>query len=154
MNAYKEMVSCIEWVFNNRTSYRIAQELGIANRTANRYQNGETPLENMTLKTAKLFYDYYKGEFEMEKKINDLIAGVENLKVGLDEGYDIDNDNIISHRVEDEDLTVYFAEKQFVQEAREEGKANELLEELNGLDDRFNYDKVIGYDAGHGVVWL
>ncbi|MEV9641789.1 hypothetical protein ABZ756_13895 [Mammaliicoccus sciuri] len=154
MDAFEEMLTGVRWVLDNRTSYRTAQDLGISNRTANRYQNGESPIENMSLKTAKVFYDYYKGEIEMENKINEIIAAVENLKVELEEGYVIGDNNVISHRVEDEDLTVYFAEKQFVQDAREEGTAEELLEELNGLDDRFNYDKVIGYDAGHGVVWL
>src|SRR5699024_2273780 len=43
----------------------------ITNRTINRYQNGNTPMENMTLKTAKMIYDYYlnnKEEIKMENR--------------------------------------------------------------------------------------
>lgn len=60
MNAYNEMVKGIEWVLNNCTSYQVAKDLDINNRTINRYQNGTSPIENMALGTAKKIYNYYK----------------------------------------------------------------------------------------------
>lgn len=60
MNAYKELEFGIKWVLYTCTSYEVAKELGIQNRTINRYQNNTSPLENMTLGTAKKIYDYYK----------------------------------------------------------------------------------------------
>lgn len=157
MNAYEKMIECIQWALDNKTSYQIAKELEINNRTANRYQNGETPIENMALKTAKIFYEYYKGEFEMENKVKEIIAGVENWKVKLNDEYDmheIREEEYISHWTEDESLEVYFAEKKFVKDAREKDDVEELLESLNDLEDRFDYNKVVAYDAGSGTVWL
>lgn len=58
-NAYKEMEKGIKYVLKNYSSYRVAKDLNINNRTVNRYQNEETPIENMTLKTAKSLYEYY-----------------------------------------------------------------------------------------------
>lgn len=67
MNAFDEVEKGIQYVLDNRTSYRVAKDLDIQNRTINRYQNGETPLENMSLKTAKLIYNYYKELNKMKK---------------------------------------------------------------------------------------
>ncbi len=64
VDAYKEMVKCIRWVLDNRTSYRVSKDLGINARTVNRYQNKETPLENMSLATAEKIYNYYLKEME------------------------------------------------------------------------------------------
>ena len=66
MNSYNDMIQGIQWVLDNRSSYRIGKDLGINNRTANRYQNGETPIENMSLKIAKTFYEYYLDEKDSE----------------------------------------------------------------------------------------
>lgn len=63
MNAYNEMEKGIKHVLSNYSSYRVAKDLKINNRTVNRYQNEETPLENMTLKTAKSLYNYYLKSF-------------------------------------------------------------------------------------------
>jgi len=49
----------IQWVLDNYSSYQVAKDLSINARTVNRYQNGETPLENMTLSTAEKLYNYY-----------------------------------------------------------------------------------------------
>src|SRR5690625_2863103 len=67
MNAYKELEKGIKWVLDNCSSYEVAIDLDIANRTVNRYQNGTTPIENMQLKTAKLLYNYYKERVKMFK---------------------------------------------------------------------------------------
>lgn len=65
MNNFEEMLNGIRWVLDNCTSYQAAKDLGINNRTVNRYQNGETPLENMTLGTAEKLYNYYLKEMEV-----------------------------------------------------------------------------------------
>lgn len=62
MDAFKETLKGVQWVLDNCTSYRVAKDLGINNRTVNRYQNGETPIDNMTLATAKRLYKYYLKE--------------------------------------------------------------------------------------------
>ncbi|MDW0113751.1 hypothetical protein QT711_11185 [Sporosarcina saromensis] len=68
MSAYEKLVKGVQWILDNRTSYQIAKDLGINNRTANRYQNGETPISNMTLATAEKLYNYYLEEMgKMEK---------------------------------------------------------------------------------------
>lgn len=68
MNAHEEMIKGIEWILENRTAYRVAKDLEINARTINRYQNGETPLENMSLKTAGKIYNYYKEQMKVNKK--------------------------------------------------------------------------------------
>jgi len=48
----------IEELLKTKTAYRIAKDLGINARTVNRYQNGESPIGNMTLDTAEKLYNY------------------------------------------------------------------------------------------------
>lgn len=62
MNAYEETLKGVRWVLDNCTSYRVAKDLGINNRTINRYQNGESPIENMKAETLGLIYNYYLKE--------------------------------------------------------------------------------------------
>lgn len=64
MNAYEEFERGIRWVLKNCTSYQVAKDLGINNRTVNRYQNGETPIGNMSLSTAVKLYNYYVSKNE------------------------------------------------------------------------------------------
>lgn len=61
-NDYERMIEGIQWVLDNCSSYQVAKALGVPNRTVNRYQNGTTPLSNMTLGTAKKLYEYYLQE--------------------------------------------------------------------------------------------
>lgn len=68
MNAYEEMMKGIKWVLDNCTSYQVSKDLNITNRSINRYQNGTSPIENMTLKTAGLLYNYYLKEMKKMKK--------------------------------------------------------------------------------------
>lgn len=63
-NAFKEVEKGIKWVLGNCTSYQVAKDLGINNRTVNRYQNGESPLQNMTFGTVEKLYNYYLKERE------------------------------------------------------------------------------------------
>lgn len=71
---YKEMLEGIEWVLATRSSYRVARSLNINNRTINRYQNGETPIENMTLGTAKKIYNYYLKEMDgMNQMVREMV---------------------------------------------------------------------------------
>lgn len=62
VNEFNKVNKGIKWVLDNCTSYQVAKDLGINNRTVNRYQNGESPLENMTLGTAEKLYNYYLKE--------------------------------------------------------------------------------------------
>lgn len=62
MNAYEEVIEKVQWVLDNYTSYRVAQALGINARTINRYQNGESPVENMKAETLGKIYNYYLKE--------------------------------------------------------------------------------------------
>lgn len=62
MNPYNKVTEGIQWVLDNRTSYEVAKDLGIQNRTINRYQNGTSPIDNMTLGTAEKIYNYYLKE--------------------------------------------------------------------------------------------
>ena len=64
MNAYEETLKGVQWVLDNCTSYEVAKDLGISNRTINRYQNGTTPIDNMTAKTMGTIYNYYLREME------------------------------------------------------------------------------------------
>lgn len=159
MTHTQKAVELIKWLLHDSgvTAYRISKDTELSATTVNRIVVEGRPIEGLTLKTANILEKYasnLKEEKEMEK-IKEIINRVEMLKVEMSEDYDIDNDNIISHHVDGEDLAVYFAEKNFVQEARKNDTADELLAELNGLDDRFNYDKVIGYSVeGGSVVWL
>lgn len=71
MNAYKEMLKGIKWTLENCSSYEVSKEYGIPNRTVNRYQNGTSDINKMSLVTAQQLYDYYikkqKEAAEMEK---------------------------------------------------------------------------------------
>ena len=108
-------------------------------------------------------------------KIKEIIEKVENGELELAIDYDfyeveyIDGpaDVYISHEVEGVEIdgnAVYllFPETEARREFRiaydnaDEDKKGELLNNyhLNGLDDEYNYDTVVGYDIGDGVVFL
>lgn len=76
MNAYAEMVKGVQWILDNRTSYRVSKDLGINARTVNRYQNKETPIQNMSLATAEKLYNYYLKE--REKMMESLDQAIED----------------------------------------------------------------------------
>src|SRR5690625_1792575 len=65
MNAYEEMLKGIKYVLDNCTAYRVSKDLNINARTINRYQNGTSPIENMSLETAKKIYNYYEEMFKV-----------------------------------------------------------------------------------------
>lgn len=66
----------VQWVLDHRTSYQVAKDLGITNRTINRYQNGESPIDNMTFGTAEKIYNYYLRE--MDKMWESLDQAIED----------------------------------------------------------------------------
>lgn len=67
MNAYEETLKGVQWVLDNCTSYQVAKDLNISNRTINRYQNDTTPIESMTTKTLGTLYKYYLKEVKRMK---------------------------------------------------------------------------------------
>lgn len=71
MNDFDKVLKCIQRVLDTRSSYQVAKDLGISNRTINRYQNGTTPLDNMTIATARIIYNYYEEMRQMEKETLD-----------------------------------------------------------------------------------
>lgn len=68
MNDFEKVIKAIKRVLDTRTSYEVSKALGVPNRTINRYQNGTTPIENMTLGTAEKIYKYYEEMIRMEKE--------------------------------------------------------------------------------------
>src|SRR5699024_9855656 len=88
-------------VLDNFTSYRVAKDLDITNRTINRYQNGNTPMENMTLKTAKMISDYYlnnKEEIEMTN-VKRLIENEKDTWVGHAIEFGMDEEELIEKMI-------------------------------------------------------
>ncbi|QMI52095.1 hypothetical protein HRE60_10750 (plasmid) [Streptococcus salivarius] len=49
----KIMAELEELLNSDVSSYRLAKETGVRSQVIQRYRNGETKLENMTLKTAR-----------------------------------------------------------------------------------------------------
>lgn len=74
---------------------------------------------------------------------------------GADEVY-------IGHFAEGTENMLYFPEKEHIIEARNKNwmgdltdeELNELLEGINGLDDRFDYDKVVAFTDDIGMNWI
>lgn len=71
MDAYNETLRGVRWVLDKCTSYQVAKDLEINNRTINRYQNGESPIRNMKAETLGLIYNYYLKE-RMEMNMESL----------------------------------------------------------------------------------
>lgn len=67
--AFDHVIKGVQWVLDNCTSYQVAKDLGINNRTVNRYQNGESPMENMAFGTAEKLYNYYLREMKNMKNM-------------------------------------------------------------------------------------
>lgn len=168
MNAYKETLRGVQWVLDNCTSYQVAKDLNINARTVNRYQNGETPVGNMKAETMGLIYNYYLDKFG---HIFKFIEGIEKGTVELTnddpdfyekEYADGPSSEFIIHTVEGhEELEVFFAERDFVQEIKQKiyvGDTDDLDHEemeLNEYADRFNYDDVVAYRVDDGEInWI
>lgn len=71
MNDFDKVMRRIQRVLKTRSSYEVAKALEVNNRTINRYQNGTTPLENMTIGTALKIYEYYEEMIKMEMETLD-----------------------------------------------------------------------------------
>lgn len=67
MNDFERVMRGIRRVLDTRTSYEVAKALNVPNRTINRYQNGTTPLENMTIGTAQKIFNYHLKEMNEMK---------------------------------------------------------------------------------------
>ena len=70
MDAYEQLLDGVQWVLDHCTSYQVAKDLGINNRTINRYQNGTSPVEKMSLNTAKKIYSYYMEVVKVGEKVD------------------------------------------------------------------------------------
>lgn len=109
----------------------------------------------------------------IKETIKEIINKVENGELELDLEYDfheveyIDgpSDVYIMHEVEGVEIdgnSVYLlfpetdARKEFriAYDSADEDKKEEVLNDyhLNGLEDEFNYNTVVGYDVGNGVI--
>ncbi|MGX7091164.1 helix-turn-helix domain-containing protein [Hutsoniella sourekii] len=62
----KEYIKMIEKLIfdSDITTYRIAKETGIATQVLDRYKNGGSKIENMSLKNASKLVDFYKEYVE------------------------------------------------------------------------------------------
>lgn len=175
MNAHNEVMQGIQWALDNRTSYRIANDLDLTARASARYKSGESDVKNMSLDMAGKLYNYAVQEKRKEadelNKIEEIIKGIESFELELSTEYDFDerqfqdgaNETYISYRVKNEDLSfiAYFGEKDFVKEKADEVyngvcEVDELDDLVNSLDieDQFNFNKVVGYRVPGKMVWL
>lgn len=177
MTHSKQTARLIRWLIHESgvTAYRINKDTGISANAINRITKDGSPIENLSLATAMKLEEYaikLKEEINMEKNLKVIIEGVENGKIGLvndwefhEEDYtDGATDVYIVQRVDGhEDVELYFAEKDFIQEMREavyredriEDDLNDLLEGLNELNDQFDYDKVVAYRVDNNPIeWV
>lgn len=157
------------------SGYRISKDSGVPQSAVNRFMTKEANLDNIPLLNAEKLNKYYKEEVEMDMNIKAIAKEVENLERYLDDSQDPDyheveyidgaSDHYIVHRVEgvDEDVELLFEEQDFIKEIRTEiygGEKTEedlisVLEELNDLEDQYDYDKVVGYMVNRGQIeWL
>ena len=130
MNAYNEVLKGVHWVLDNRTSYEVAKDLGISNRTINRYQNGTTPIDNMTAKTMGTIYNYYLREMEKMtiKQAIEYGLSVEWVKVVTGQETETEAIETLEEMYTDTDLTV----EQFVFEKLQE---DDRVKDEDAFDD-------------------
>lgn len=139
----------IQWVLDNKSSYEVAKDLGINNRTINRYQNGTSEISKMTFETAEKLYNYYLEEMDKMKDINLIIEGLNQGAVQTNEEdpqyEDINGEEYVIHGVEIyDDMEVFYGKRD---------DANEI--DPNDLDDIYDYDKVAAYRVdNYSIVWL
>ena len=127
MNAYNEVLKGVQWVLDNCTSYEVAKDLGISNRTINRYQNGTTPIDNMTAKTIGTIYNYYLREMGKMTIKQAIEYGLSIDWVKVVTGQDAVDEAIeeLANMYVDTDLTV----EQFVfEKLQEEGRVKDVEE--------------------------
>jgi hypothetical protein len=83
-NAFEQMREGVQWVLDNCTSYQVAKDLRINNRTINRYQNGTTETSKMALETAEKLYSYYLEELnkmDREELFSRALAALNKISV-------------------------------------------------------------------------
>lgn len=154
------------------SNYRISQATGIAQSTLSDYVKGKTNINRMPIENAIKLHNYYLEEMGEMVNIKQIIAGIENGEIeleNLDPNYhEVDyidgaSDHYIVHQVEGhEELDVFFAEHDHVKEVRNDVYKNgrdeiEAFEELtlNEYADQYDYDNVVAYRVDGGEVqWI
>lgn len=166
----------INWLLHESgtTHYQINKDAGVGLATLSRIQNDIKRMDSLQLSSAQKLEAYAlqlkKEEMERMENIMKIIEAVEKGIIATEIDYefikkeytDAASDIFITHKVANSDLIVMYAEKNFVKEMREgvyherveELELRDMLEGLNGLDDQYDYDKVVAYDVGDGTVWL
>lgn len=64
----KIMAELEELLNSDVSSYRLGKETGVRSQVIQRYRNGETKLENMTLKTARKLLKLQVKEVQIREK--------------------------------------------------------------------------------------
>ena len=152
-NAFEKVREGIQWVLDNQTSYRVAKDLGINNRTINRYQNGETPIGNMTIVTAEKIYNYYLEVMEMEKILE--VAKKEIEKQIEAVGFIDDSDNVdrfidtLAEKLASEKVLKGNDDPNFLfeNEIEKDNLAEKLIEEIKEKI-MCEYDKIYSNEQG------
>lgn len=107
------------------------------------------------------------------KNINQIIDEVLRGKLELRDDLDPDfreyeytdgpSEHYIVHHVKGTEISLHFPEQDYIKEAREKNyvgdisdeELQEIIDNTNGLDDQFNYDKVEAFeDLEMGLQWL
>lgn len=150
------------------TAHTVAVDTGLPRNSVYRIFSGETKIENVKFGTIEALNDYYLDKLGYIFKV---IEGIEEGSVELTndepnfhekEYVDGPSSEFIIHTVEGYDeLEVFFAERDFVQEIKQkiydddaEGLDHDEME-LNEYADRFNYDEVVAYRVDGGKInWI
>lgn len=157
----------LEYSKNDRLDF--LEEIGLEFVDADELEAVERQIEGEYVLDSGDFVYYVSIKTD---KINDIISSVENGETGLVNDYDFHemdftdgaSEIFIQHHVEGhEEITLLFAEHDFVKEMRDAVYAgekeahdlDELIEGLNDLEDQFDYYKVVGYRIGSGqITWI
>lgn len=150
------------------TAHAVAVDTGLPRNTVYRIFSGETKLSNVKFGTTEILNNYYLDKFgHFFTIIEGIEKGIVELTNNDPDFYEVDyvdgpSNEFIVHAVEEhEELEVFFAEHDFVQEIKQriyDGDTEELDHEemeLNEYADRFNYDVVVAYRLNSGEInWI
>ncbi|NKO14195.1 hypothetical protein GKR23_02400 [Staphylococcus aureus] len=72
MNCYDEIYNTIKKLIENKeiTSYQINKDTGISYGNINAMRRGERRIENLSLKNAKILYEYAKRYYNISIEFN------------------------------------------------------------------------------------
>lgn len=150
------------------TAHTVAVDTGLPRNTVYRIFSGETELSNVKFGTMEVLNEYYSDKFGyVGKVIEDIERGRIEVTNRDPDFYEMDyvdgpSSEFIIHAVEGhEELEVFFAERDFVQELKRkiyDGETEDLDHdemELNEYDERFDYDAVVAYRIdGEKINWV